>query len=100
MPEIVEQKIRTISPNAHPHVLLHYLGKPADGLPEADATRRLHEVIADTSDGVLADAADKLTDYCVPLEIGVSERFEVSQTCFSEMKSIRDRVLHPPLSER
>jgi len=96
MVEIVEEPIRTIDPSAHPHVLLHCLGKPADGLSTADATIRLHEVIAATSDdGVLADAADKITDYCVSGNINPSERFEISAACLSTMKQIRDRELHP-----
>jgi hypothetical protein len=101
MPEIVEQQIRTIDPNAHPHALLHYLGKPADGLNVAGAMMRLHEVIADISDdNVLADAADKLTNYRVPADISTSDRFEISQTCLSAMKLIRDRELHSPLRQR
>ena len=101
MPEIVEQLIRVINPNAHPHALLHYLGKPADGLSAADAMTRLHEVIADISDdSVLADAADKLTNYCLPTDIGPSDRFEIAQTCFSDMKLIRDRELHPRPRQR
>jgi hypothetical protein len=101
MPEIVESPIRTIDPNAHPHALLHYLGKPADGLSATDATARLHKVIADTADDiVLADAADKLTNYCVPANISASDRFEISQTCLSAMKSIRDRELHSPSRQR
>ena len=94
MPEIVEQQIRTIDPNAHPHVLLRCLGKPADGLSAAAATIRLHEVIAGTSeDNVLAAAADKLTNYCVPVDTNSGDRFEISQTCFSAMKLIRGRKL-------
>jgi hypothetical protein len=101
MPEIVEQQIRTIDPNAHPHVLLRYFGKPADGLSAADATIRLQEVIADTSDNnVLATAADKLTNYCVPVDTSSGDRFEISETCLSAMKSIRDRELHSPSRQR
>jgi hypothetical protein len=94
MPEIVEQQIRTIDPNAHPHVLLRYLGKPADGLSANAATAMLHEVIAGISeDNALAAAADKLTNYCVPVDTSSDDRFEISQACFSEMKSIRSRKL-------
>jgi len=97
MPEIVEQPIRTIDPNAHPHVLLRCLGKPADGLSVDEATMRLREVIANTpDDNVLADAADKLTNYRVRTDVNPSDRFEISQTCFSAMKSMRDKELHAP----
>jgi hypothetical protein len=101
MPEIVEQQIRTIDPNAHPHVLLHCLGKPADELSAADATIKLQQVIAGISDdSIFADAADKLTNYCVPLDISPTDRFEISQELLSSMKLIRDRELHPPARER
>ncbi|MGD1003145.1 MAG: hypothetical protein ABR884_01030 [Minisyncoccia bacterium] len=95
MPEIADRPMKTIDPDAHPHVLLRCLGKPADGLSADDATIRLHEVITDISDdNVLAAAADKLTNYCVPVDTNSGDRFEISQTCFSAMKSMRDRKLH------
>jgi hypothetical protein len=101
MLEIVDQPIREIDPNAHPHVLLCYFGKPAGGLNTANALLRLHKVIADTSDdNVLAEAADKLTEYCVPVDITPSDRFEISETCLSAMKLIRDRELHAPSRQR
>lgn len=101
MPKIIELEIRTIDPNEHPHVLLRCLGKPGDGLSVPDAMTRLHHVIADIADNnILADAADKLTNYCVPADTSPHDRFEISASCLSMIKRIRDRENHHEPSPR
>lgn len=86
MAAIAEQHVREIIPDAHPHVLLHYLGAPADELSARDATAKLHLIIAGASDSQLHKAADTLAAFL--------NQPELSHTCFNEMVTIRANERH------
>ncbi len=94
MPQMVETQIREIIPDAHPHLLMSYLGEPCFEISAEDGRTRLHQKIATSSDSELLNAADTLTNFLLLGKINSSDLFEISQACFNEMKSIRSRMLH------